>query len=882
MRIGKPSKRSRSSTRAGNVLVRGVKVLPKYISTETVIGQVSPDLIETVFAPKMIQLASESLERYAEGILLYNDALQEMKSTNQSEEAEVAIDGTISTSMDDLIPPQIPFYESQLRIDELNDLLSETSDHFMSKGYKVHVKAAKFERLLDEKYGVFRPFIKDHPEIEQFIRSLQRKYVSGYFHPLRQSSPPIPRSTSVILLFMLYRGKVPLNIVLLAALFLLVGLQPWALVAIILIGQGVVYRRKHRVVGTMKRKIHTVTPHYSECANNEAAKRSLLRFPVGSPLKENETIDCTNYDVIMIGHGPSTLYTASLLSRAGRKVLILSSESDASGCLKFQSISTSVGSDLKINNELKEQISNLEFDVDYNNIPKISRQQELMAPALATATDCQGGIRFAKIGSNGDDYAFEILSVPGMGCHDSESFDSGNGDVPFILKGSGTLRSLMDDAAEYLGDQHPVLDSNESSTGRYVTACETINAKAAYFYLSKVLPETSNKFRGSSPYGDSTLHKTAEFLNRNFALNPHLRSLMAAIGMKVENISPSGTCLAAHVTNICNSINEEGMHYPVGGPRALCHAFANIIEKHGGRIITSAPIAELVFDQSIPVKKKSKRDKEPSAPFCVGVKLRTGTEIRFGVERYKQPPPFCPVVVSMEGFIQTFIRHLPDDIRTQFKVPRGVPALSERRPVVHILFAIKGIAADLNVTGADYYRIPGAALAHDRYDQSTGEVQYGDIGWVDEDQTVIDEPAETKGKNADTLGPDNIDTTTAVRRKKKKHVKYEAGQSWVRISFPSAKDPSFVSRHGNITTCVVTIEADDDFVQQYDTKPKIFMRKKPTASSPGDIQRLCDRVKRDLFDIYPQLTGTLLRILYNLLPILVHYSSSLTISYCFL
>ena len=857
MRIGKSAKRSRTSAKAGYGTARGVKSRSNDISGETMVGtSVSPDLIETIFAPQLLQLASESLERYAEASLLYDDAMKELQTKNLSVEAEVGVDGSISTSFDLPMPPRHPLYDSQFRIDEFTTMLEETSEHFMSKGYKVHIKAAKFERLLDEKYGVFRPFIKDHPEIEQFVRSMQRKYASGYFHPIRQTAPPIPRSTSIILLFMLYRGKVPFNILLLAALFLVVGLQPWALVAVIALVRGILNRRKHRVVGKMKRTIRTVPPYYNTFLNDDKAKHDVLLKPVGRPLLENETIDSTDYDVIMVGHGPGTLYTASLLSRVGRKVLVLSSEHDASGCLTFQTVPSTVdghgpGSDVI------QKLSELVFDVDNNNVPKISRQQELLAPALSTTIDGQGGIRFAKIGSVDDDFAFEILSVPGMGCHDIESYDSGSGDIPFILKGSGGVQSLINDAAEYLGDQYPELDNNESSTFRYITNCLTINAKAGYFYLSKIVPETSfTKFRSNTPYADSTLHNTTEYLNKNFALNPHLRSLMAAIGMRVENLSPSSTCLAAHVTNVCNAINEEGMHYPIGGPRAVCHAFANIIEQNGGRIVTGVPLAELVFDKSIPLKKKkSKRDKVPNAPFCVGVKLRTGTELRFSPDRYQQTAPNCPVVVSMEGFIQTFIRHLSDDIRSEFKVPRGVPALSERRPVVHLLFALQGSASELNVTGADFYRLPGATLPHDSVDPTTGAVQYGDIGWVDEDRTSTDDRIESTDKTTETSETEKTEQPIAGRRKKKKHVKFEAGQSWIRVSFPSAKDPSFESRHGNMTTCVVTIEADDEFVQQYDTKPRIYMRKKPTASTPGEIQRLCERVKRDLFDIYPQLTG---------------------------
>ena len=89
-----------------------------------------------------------------------------------------------------------------------------------------------------------------------------------------------------------------------------------------------------------------------------------------------------------------------------------------------------------------------------------------------------------------------------------------------------------------------------------------------------------------------------------------------------------------------------------------------------------------------------------------------------------------------------------------------------------------------------------------------------------------------------------------VSRKKTKRVKFDAGSSWMKVSFPSAKDPSWKERHGDITTCVVTIEADDDFVQMFESKPKIFSNKKYGS---GEASRLLEKVKKDLLCNYPQL-----------------------------
>lgn len=823
MRMGWPPKVSHSWRKAG---WEGFK--PKHITSDTFVGQVSPDLISTVFGPRTKDAASESLIRYAHQLLEYEDAVSAFNTTT---EAEIGVDGSTETPLP--LPPPTPVFHSQHRIDEWSDVLQETSQHFFSKsgGWKVHVNAAKFERILDEKYGVFRPFITQHPEVERVVRLMQRKYHRGHFSPFRRGPPPFPRSTAIILLFMMQRGNVGWQIVTLASLFFLVGLQPWALVLIVSVLQGLLHRRKRRTIGKMPKRIPSVQPYYLD-----GEKEERLLKPVGTPLANGcPQLDTTDFDTIMIGSGPNTLYPAALMSRAGRKVLVLSSASDASGCLTFQAAPD-------------DSLKSIPFDVQSSNIARISRQQQLLAPALATKTDFQGGIRFAKIGSEADGYAFEILSIPGVG---TERRDQ---EAPFILKALGGLASFMEDTATYLGDNWPGTSDGpgDSISGQYLEACAQINGSASLFYLSKLLPDYVNRWRGDTDYKKAALRNCAGTLNRCFQLNAHLRSLFAGIGMKTENITPSHTSMAAHVSNLCGCIGAEGMHYPVGGPRALSHALASAIEQCGGRVVSGAPAIELIFDETIKAPAlKSGRDKDndPQAPFCVGVKLASGQEVRFPSDRYNGKDN--PVVISNEGFIHTFIRLLPDNIRTSYKVPRGIPALAEQRPVVHFLFAFRGGSDDLSITGADFYRLPGAAIAIDEVDPVTGEVKCGEMGWSLQDTSDVDDEQAVVQKT-DTA---EASTANEMRPKKRRPYKFEAGRSWMRVSFPSAKDPSFEQRHGKVTTCVVTIEADDELVTPFDTKPKIFVMKRSTPAASGELQRLLERVKKDLFEVYPQLEG---------------------------
>ena len=278
MRIGKKSS-IRSWTKAGSL------GKPKHVSSESIVGLLSPDLISTVWHPLMAERALEILENYAHDCYLYDERM------NNVAEAEVAMDG--STKDGDLpLPPPQPVFHSPFMIEEQDVVIKETSDYFFSKGggWKKQVNAAKFERLLDERYGILRPFITSNPKVERFVKNVQRKHVAGYFSPFRQGNPPMSKASAIMLLFFLKRGNIHWQALMLTALFLLVGLQPWALVTIIGAVHFVFASRKARPVGKMMHNIPLVEPYYetgsesmSESETNEK-KQSSLKLPVGKPL----------------------------------------------------------------------------------------------------------------------------------------------------------------------------------------------------------------------------------------------------------------------------------------------------------------------------------------------------------------------------------------------------------------------------------------------------------------------------------------------------------------------------------------------------------------------------------------------------------------------
>ena len=843
MRMGKPEKVRRGQTAPTKVDADG-KFDPKHASRGSVVGKLSPDFISVYFAPELKLKAKESLEKYSENLMHYEDAIKAYETAKQ-QQAEVEIDASGEQHIELPLPPAPPktsLYKSEYWLNEFDKMLKESSDYFQTKngGWKAHARAARFERIMDERYGRLRPLLKKYPELETMAKSLQRKYVTGNFSPLRQGKAPIPKSTAVIILFMMQRGNLRWEVTVLSVLFFLVGLQPWALVVLVAGGQALMDNRKRRPLKPMKSHMPSTNPYYAveyreeeknlteeeEAEREKQHKIHVLKQPVGTKIGNQDVFDASSheYDTIILGSGPETLYTGALLSRTGRKVLVLSPKDDASGCYTMD------GSDVP-------------FDVESSDVSRCSRTQILLSPAIASCNDYQGGIRFAQIGSKADGHAFQILSVPGMGT-DSSSNDV----VPFILRADGT-RSLAEDAALSLGDGWPGLtldDAGNSATAAYIQACNSINATSSEYFSSKILPENAKSLQNSGLYQEATIRYASSFLDSGFPLNAHARSLMAAIGMKGENLKPSQASMGAHVTNICAAMSGEGMYYPLGGPRAVCCAMQKVIEENGGSVLTGVPFNRLIFEDEGDSSKTSASNKTPTPPRCIGIQLLDKREIKIDLKKLENAG-YKPAVISMLGMISTFIRLLPNEVRDKHMIPAGLPALGERRPVLKILFSLKGTAKDLNVTGADYYRLPNAALAKDEMDKTTSQAKLGTIGGND-DSNQIDETAIEKASDATESADDD-------KPKKSSKNKYEAGSSWMQISFPSAKDPSFESRHGKVTTCVVTIEADDDFVTPFNTKPKLFAVQRGKGETHGDYKWLMERVRNDLLSTYPQLEG---------------------------
>jgi len=839
---------------------------PRVSSSSTlIVGRVSSNIIESTLTPLLLDLAVSSVEAHADNVLIYEQQIifSSLNCGGLNDDIEGETVGVAVNSF----PPPLAYrlFATQNDVDEMASLLFDTSFRFSfpSNDWRVFSNAAKFERLLDERYGRLRPFVTSYPKIEAFVRTVGRKYAMGSFSPLRKGEGPLNRSTAIMALFIMHRQGVRVDAMILMTTFCLVGLQPWALVTLVALGKWKLEKRKGLRVHGMPGRLRSCEPYYAQvvgdCAENsngqvvmtveESEEEERLRKyailtrsvpgtrfnPADLSLRDEV------HDVLLLGSGVETLFPAALLARAGRKVCVLSPAEDVSGCVTMDCTTNSSFNDVP-------------FDTMGFDFAHLSHQQSLLAPALCTTSDVQGGIRFARVGSDRDGYAHSVLSVPGLGTNGGIQVEL----TPVAINSGGPV-ALAEYCSTRLGDglhstdSEGVVDVDNSASMRYVMACCQINEGSGDFYLSKL-------FHGGT-YQNSYLQASrltaSTFLNKCLPLNPHIRSLMAAIGMPSENLSPENTSMAAHVTNLCSMLSEEGMAYPVGGPRALCHALASVIKQCDGRVVGGVILEELMFDMPSKVDASTKINTSGEAkdgggdasssnvlshlkPRCRGVRLQNGGEVKV--------PEGSGAVLSTLGFIPTFIHLIPPNVRAIHGVPPGFSSVAERRPLMKMLVGLNGTKEELDLNGADWYRLPNSMFP------ATGQVMSGSIGANEFDGILGMVSQIEESEKMIPITKSKLSSAPIHNTRKRLLSKFSSGLSWMKVSFPSAKDPSWFDRYGAISTCVVTIEADDNFVQMFDAKPRISSIINEDSGSVVNTA-LNHLVLKDLYSSFPQLKG---------------------------
>jgi all-trans-retinol 13,14-reductase len=280
--------------------------------------------------------------------------------------------------------------------------------------------------------------------------------------------------------------------------------------------------------------------------------------------KQNPNIE-KQYDAICIGSGLGSLTTASLLARAGKRVLVLEKHYTPGG---FTHTFTR---------------NDYEWDVGLHYVGEVNKEGTLLKILFDDITD--GNLLWEDMGE-----VYDRIIIDGK-------------EYEFV-KGVNNFKERM---KLYFPSEKDAI-----AIDKYVSLLFEASAAGKNYYLEKALPKFVAKIAGSflrrklSTFYKRTTLEVLESLTDNKTLIAVLSAQFGDYGMP-----PAQSSFDIHAVVAKHYLN--GGAYPIGGSGEIFETIAPSILKNGGDIYINAGVTEILIENG---------DK------AVGVKLKDGKEIK--------------------------------------------------------------------------------------------------------------------------------------------------------------------------------------------------------------------------------------------------------------
>jgi all-trans-retinol 13,14-reductase len=217
---------------------------------------------------------------------------------------------------------------------------------------------------------------------------------------------------------------------------------------------------------------------------------------------------------------------------------------------------------------------------------------------------------------------------------------------------------------------------------KYIAAVRSSNRASGLYYAEKAVPELVSSIAGGlmrAPFLRWATRTTGEVLH-DLTSN---RDLIGVLTCQWGDygLPPAQSSFGIHATIAGHYF--EGGSYPVGGSSTIAAAMAPIIERNGGRVITSAEVANIVVD----------------GEKAVGVKMAGGREF------------IAPVIISDAGAANTFFRLVAAETARLSSLRDELRSIPVSVAHVGLYVGIKATDDDLGLKGTNLWIYP--SLDHD-------------------------------------------------------------------------------------------------------------------------------------------------------------------------
>jgi len=404
-------------------------------------------------------------------------------------------------------------------------------------GWQQWADANRYERELDEKYGIWKDFFL-HPAVQRAMGIWQSFWMD--FNILGE--PLLSPTASVVLLFMMYRNKQPLNVIALAA-SIFFSVHP--LVIITVVGLFLfVTSRKHGPRG--------YRPHIPlEVEDNKEGEDASNLQDQFEDSKLPEEIDH-----IIIGSNISGLYAAGLLSRLGHTCLVL--EEEETMC---------AGHLLTVASNNGETL--WEFEGTSPTMGNPQRNMGLLTAAMGVK-NCPA---FFPVGQIEDGFAYDMVTIGADG-------------LPIVHRAG--KEAMVEELVQCFPNDRKIIEA-------YYDQMAAIAAHAGSFFLARALPFKMAEHAKSMIGGNFIAYaaNSIQSLLGQMSAGSQLFAVLAST-FRIEKLDLQKASFVAFLQSFSSRLG--GRWYPKGGLRALVLGFSRCIQGTGGRILTKAKVESIIVE----------------------------------------------------------------------------------------------------------------------------------------------------------------------------------------------------------------------------------------------------------------------------------------------